>query len=286
MHINKWPAIATALALAAIALGGGATTGAAEAAGATPGTGVNFLSQCRYSHSAPDDPIVAPGGFGASHMHDFFGNRSTNAASMYASLQAASTSCRRLPDTAAYWTPSLYQNGTQVKPLGVNAYYLPAGKDPATIQPHPAGLKIIAGNSKSMTPQEMRVASWGCQGIVNPSPSPAPPVCPTGLKLRIQFPDCWDGRNLDSADHKSHMAYSTRARGAVHRTCPATHPVPVAALTLNVRYPITTNTGLALSSGGIYSGHADFFNAWNQAELTRLTQQCLNAATHCGGRGP
>ena len=111
-------------------------------------------------------------------------------------------------------------------------------------------------------------------------------MCPTGLKLRIQFPDCWDGVNLDSADHKSHMAYSARARRAMFRTCPATHPVPVAALTLNVRYPVTTNTGLVLASGGVYSGHADFFNAWDQAALERLTTQCLNAAIHCGARGP
>ena len=62
--------------------------------------------------------------------------------------------------------------------------------------------------------------------------------------------------------------------------------MPVAALTLNVRYPVTTNTGLALASGGVYSGHADFFNAWNQAALTRLTHACLNAAIHCGARGP
>lgn len=279
-------------ALGAIALAAGGMLASttpretAQAATAPAATDINFLSMCRYSHSAKDDPIVAPGTFGASHLHDFFGNRSTSAASTYASLQAAQTACRRTLDTAAYWTPSLYQNGAQVSPTGVNAYYRPAGKDPATIQPHPAGLKIIAGDSKAMTPQDMRIASWGCQGIANPNPSPAPPLCPTGLKLRIQFPDCWDGRNLDSVDHKSHMAYSIRLRGAAYRTCPATHPVPVPALVLNVRYPITTNAGLVLSSGGIYSGHADFFNAWNQAELARLTQQCINAAIHCGAKGP
>ncbi len=276
--------VVVAIVVAATAGGGPAPT--AEAAATAPKPGVNFLSPCGYSHSAKDDPIVAPGVPGASHMHDFFGNRSTDAASTYASLQAAGTLCRRPLDTAAYWTPSLYQNGVQVTPRGVNAYYLPARKDRATIQPHPAGLKIIAGDSKSLTPQTMRVASWGCQGIENPSPAPAPPVCPTGLKLRIQFPDCWDGMNLDSADHKSHMAYSARLRGALYRTCPPSHPVPVAALTLNVRYPVTTNTGLALASGGVYSGHADFFNAWNQAALTHLTQVCLNAAVHCGARGP
>jgi hypothetical protein len=28
------------------------------------------------------------------------------------------------------------------------------------------------------------------------------------LQLDVIFPDCWDGRHLDSPDHKSHMAYS------------------------------------------------------------------------------
>lgn len=279
-------AIAGIALLAAAATTGGAPRETAAAAPAPPKPGINFLSVCRYSHSAQDDPIVAPGMFGASHMHDFFGNRSTDANSTYASLQEASTTCRRQLDTAAYWTPSLYQNGVQVQPNGVNAYYRPSGKDPATIQPHPAGLKIIAGDSKAMTPQNMRVASWGCQGIAGPHLEPAPPACPTGLKLRIQFPDCWDGQNLDSENHKSHMAYSVRTRGAAYRTCPTTHPVPVAALTLNVRYPVTTNTGLVLASGGIYSGHADFFNAWNQAELARLAEQCINAKLHCGAKGP
>ena len=39
---------------------------------------------------------------------------------------------------------------------------------------------------------------------------------------------------------------------------------------------------LELASGGIYSAHADFFNAWNETALTRLTNGCLNALRHCG----
>src|SRR5262245_50693169 len=33
--------------------------------------GVNFVENCRYSHQAPDDPIVFPGQPGASHQHTF-----------------------------------------------------------------------------------------------------------------------------------------------------------------------------------------------------------------------
>ena len=30
----------------------------------------------------------------------------------------------------------------------------------------------------------------------------------TTLELHVLFPDCWDGKRLDSPDHQSHMAYS------------------------------------------------------------------------------
>ena len=41
------------------------------------------------------------------------------------------------------------------------------------------------------------------------------------------------------------------------------------------------NSGLALASGGQYSGHADFFNAWNQPTFQSLVTGCLNALRHC-----
>jgi hypothetical protein len=35
---------------------------------------------------------------------------------------------------------------------------------------------------------------------------------------------------------------------------------------------------------GQFSGHADFVNAWQQAELKRLVDYCLNALRVCGSR--
>ena len=43
------------------------------------GTVGQFVVECGYSHSAPDDPIVYPGQPGMSHEHDFFGNVTTDA---------------------------------------------------------------------------------------------------------------------------------------------------------------------------------------------------------------
>jgi hypothetical protein len=39
---------------------------------------------------------------------------------------------------------------------------------------------------------------------------------------------------------------------------------------------------VSLSSGGRYSAHADFFNAWNQGRLASLVRGCLNALRRCG----
>jgi hypothetical protein len=58
--------------------------------------------------------------------------------------------------------------------------------------------------------------------------------------------------------------------------------VPLPALALIVRYRHTGAAGLALSSGGVHSAHADFFNAWSQPELDRLVAGCLNSLRHCG----
>jgi Domain of unknown function (DUF1996) len=70
-----------------------------------------FVVRCRYSHTLADDPIVFPGQPGASHVHDFFGNVTTDAASTVESMLAGETTCRAASDTAGYWAPAVYLNG-------------------------------------------------------------------------------------------------------------------------------------------------------------------------------
>src|SRR6478672_8629705 len=70
-----------------------------------------FATLCRFSHEAPDDPIVFPGQAGRSHVHTFFGNATTDAASTYDSLRAGATTCRTEQDASSYWVPALYRNG-------------------------------------------------------------------------------------------------------------------------------------------------------------------------------
>jgi uncharacterized protein DUF1996 len=240
--------------------------------------GVNFVSGCRFSHENADDPIVFPGQPGKSHDHTFIGNDTTNAFSTLGTLLGASSSCRRAGDTAAYWVPTLISAaGKPILPRAASVYYRRLTLDP--VQAFPPGLKLIAGNSKATVPQSLKVTSWNCGPRGGVRPQSTIPTCPDagvrGLALHVQFPNCWDGKNLDAPDHQSHMTYSVRGR------CPAGHAVAVPAVQVNIRYPSAGGTSLVLSAGGQFSGHADFFNAWNQATLESLVNGCLNALRHC-----
>jgi hypothetical protein len=239
--------------------------------------GVNFVGSCAFSHMAMDDPIVYPGQPGASHDHSFVGNTTTNAFSTLQTLRAGSTTCRRAGETAAYWMPTLLLNGQMVAPSGATIYY--RRKTLTRVRAFPAGFKMIAGDKSATSPQGMQITFWNCGAAAGVPASTAVPTCPnTGgqsLRLHVNFPSCWDGQGLDSADHKSHMAYAVRG------ACPASHPVAVPAISLIYRYPITGGSGVTLSSGGQYSAHADFFNAWRQGRLVSLVNNCLNALRHC-----
>jgi hypothetical protein len=241
--------------------------------------GVNFVSVCRFSHRNHDDPIVFPGEPGKSHDHTFLGNTTTNADSTLESLLAGGTTCQRPGDTAAYWVPTLFAAGGEaVEPLGATIYYRRRTIAPLTA--FPPGFRMIAGSSKATSAQGRQITTWSCGVESGIPPSSDIPTCPTGrgmgLRLHVRFQDCWDGRSLDSADHQSHVAYSVQGR------CPRTHPVGLPAIALIVRYGIGGGDGLELASGGEYSAHADFFNAWNQQALRRLVGFCLNGLRHCG----
>lgn len=249
-----------------------------------PAVPIPFFSACSFSHRGPDDPIVKPNQPGASHSHDFFANTTTAANSTFESLAFGQTTCGRPLDKAAYWVPTMFLDGNAVTPIGINAYYRTGRRDPASIEPFPSGLKVVAGNAKTTGPQSARVVTFSCRGMGVPrqASSSVVPTCPTGrglgLAMSIHFPDCWNGKDLDSADHQSHMAYSFRG------ACPASHPVAVPALTVHVKYAIAGGASVSLASGPAFTAHADFFNAWDQAELTKLVENCINVQVECGAR--
>jgi hypothetical protein len=234
------------------------------------GNGSLFKSRCTPNHVAMDDPIVYPGQPGMSHEHVFFGNVTTNAASTYANLLGQATSCVVSADSAAYWIPQLYLNGTAVAPRFANAYYLADGAR-GRIVAFPPGLKVITGDSHATAPQSTTMIGWKCANQLSETLTAAPHVCAANVDqvLVMRFPDCWNGHDLDSADHRSHLAF--RVRGV----CPAGYPVVLPRLSFNVHYRLRSVTGLTLASGSIYSAHADFFNAWNQQILAALVRRNL-----------
>lgn len=242
---------------------------------APPLRGVNFISVCGFSHRGTDDPIVLPRQPGLSHDHTFYGNNSTDAFSTPAQLRQASTSCRRSGDRAAYWTPTLFAGGNAVVPTTLIAYY--RRNTTAPVKPFPPGIQIVAGNAKATAPQRLTVTWWDCGELTNVPRTASIPQCQDGnVTLHVVFPDCWDGKSLAYSGQKN-TAYS------VNHRCPKAYPVPLPALTLLVKYPLTTTTAsLELASGGQYSGHADFMNAWDATALSALVTKCLNAYRHCG----
>jgi hypothetical protein len=135
---------------------------------------------------------------------------------------------------------------------------------------------MIAGSAAARTAQSRAVTFWSCGPRGRGERFSSIPTCPGGrasdLHLHVNFPNCWDGERLDSRDHQSHMAYSSDG------VCPGSHPVEVPALSLVIDYGIVGGAGLELSSGGQFSGHADFVNAWNQRVLNVLVERYLNRA--------
>ena len=59
--------------------------------------------------------------------------------------------------------------------------------------------------------------------------------CAGGIRATVIYPSCWDGRNLDSPDHQSHVAYADGAALAGDK-CPTTHPVRIPQLMLEIMY--------------------------------------------------
>ncbi|WP_229069985.1 DUF1996 domain-containing protein [Actinoplanes sp. DH11] len=244
-----------------------------------------FLADCPFSHRLPDDPIIFPNLPGASHMHSFFGSTVTNASSTVDTLLNANSNCNPSIDKSSYWIPTLYRDNQPVEPVTGIFYYLGEGvRDDliAQTQPLPLGLRIVAGNAKAAGPADNTLARWSCLHAGHVGSSPDFVNCPAGSMLEsyLDFPHCWDGRNLDSADHKSHMAYP------VNNACPPSHPVVVPKLRQVMRYPVTGDPArLRLASGAGYTMHGDFFNAWPVAEMARRVNDCIRPIVKCGVDG-
>ncbi len=246
--------------------------------------GGQFRNNCRYSHALNDDPIVYPNQPGASHNHTFFGNTAIDAFSdkNKAHTYGNSTCNGGIANRSGYWSPSLVDAVTNavIKPLFALFYY--KTDKPANVVAPPKGLRMIAGNSSAQSSQDgvREILRWTCNDVYAGRQASIP-ACSGDLAKMVIFPSCWDGKNLDSPDHKAHMAYS------VGGGCPASHPVQIPDITVNVHYQVPSTTNLRLSSdnyvggaGGI-SGHADWMNGWDERVMNQIVNGCLRARKDC-----
>ncbi|GAP83249.2 putative WSC domain-containing protein [Rosellinia necatrix] len=246
------------------------------------------------------DPIVDPNAV-SKHVHTVLGANAFNFTMNYEDTQTASCStCKAVEDLSNYWVPNLYyhaQNGSFIpvrQTGGALIYYLQRfdPKDPNAAEgliAFPKDFRMLAGNPTNRnftnTP-EQRAVSFVCLGTEGPATYNMPNKnCPGGLRAQLIMPSCWDGRNLDSPDHKSHMAYPS---GLDNGVCPSSHPKRFITLFYEVNWSVDDFKNMwygneqpfVFSNGDPtgYGYHGDFVNGWDIPTLQRAINEC-NAAS-------
>lgn len=294
-----------------------------------------FRINCDFAHASYNDPVVFPNQENAAHLHRFYGNTLTDHTSTNESLfTLGESSCQgNLLNLSAYWVPAIitpqYDEQTAEPVLDAQGeqqfvmvpavvgdddvaheiFYYSAGIDDlAAIEPIPVGLRMIAGshNGQPGQAQDTSIVRWHCQSwesddSSNPNWSTSIPAClaPDRVRMDIFFPSCWNGVDLDSYDHKSHMAYPINEAGSNVKTCPASHPVALVRPSYHYAFgvkpdvydPATQSSlGWRLASDmytvdeqakGGHSLHADWVNAWHPEVMQALLDNCIKQGLDC-----
>jgi hypothetical protein len=278
---------------------------------APPSTTGAMRIACFVSSLKPDDPVVYPGKPGESHDHTVFGNNSFDAFQTAQSMLAAPrTACQGGKiNMSNYWIPTLIDilEYKPIIPKGL-IYYKTIFKhpvDPANPQPGetfihdlPVGLKMVSGDPNATAPYSNPfVYRWNCRQPDGTNKFyqyiPTDPViCKPGANLDVEvfFPSCWDGTNLDSPNHKSHMAVALTLKlpnGTSYRSCPASHPKAIINISFSFHYVITDIRRMRLvsdtdlSKPGGPTMHGDVFTAWNDKYMKMWMDYCIRGRRDC-----
>jgi hypothetical protein len=271
-----------------------------------------FRFTCNAGQLLYDDPIVFPGQPGKSHLHQFYGNTLANASSTYQSLRTSGQStCMSPLNRSAYWMPAMLNgHGQAIRPDYITIYYKRFPKDAADCKTAkgnggcvalPRGLRYIMGYRMAHMDDPHPGSHWfTCEGasktnnIIDTAKS-----CAVGKHLGVvtAAPECWDGKNLDSPDHQSHMGFRVRTPEGVN-LCPEDHPwvIPhfsmVAWYTIDQTLDLTGNPSWFLSSDDMNNDdkpdmkpgttlHADWFGAWDDDVMKTWTDNCIDRKLSC-----
>ncbi|MFJ1563606.1 DUF1996 domain-containing protein [Streptomyces erythrochromogenes] len=250
-------------------------------------------------HFNPDNVIVAPGvSNGAHHMHDYVGNVSTDAFSTNDSLARAGTTCGNGDQSTYYWpvlrlrdgkaerdaqAPGGGQDGnvgTILKPKQVTITF--KGSPEGKVKAMPRFLRIITGDAKALTNGTANAnASWSCTGFENRQLKDKYPICPKGSDVvrTFSFQSCWDGRNTDSANHRTHVAFADR-NGRCQKGFTA-----IPQLVQRIVYGVQPGSRIAVDSfpeqlHKPVTDHGDFINVMSNGLMNKAVS-CINDGRNC-----
>ncbi|OQU99815.1 hypothetical protein CLAIMM_05396 [Cladophialophora immunda] len=243
------------------------------------------------------DPIVSPGVV-SGHLHTIMGGNGFDFTMDYNSTQRSTcSSCTVTGDFSNYWIPALFyqhQNGTfeSVDQVGgATVYYLQRAGDGETLKAFPPGFRMVAGNPFKRTGGDdfaTQAISYNCLDYNGPAKPETPNFpnynCPDGLRSQVFFPSCWNGKDLDSPDHSSHVSYPANSYNS--GPCPADFPVHL----ISIFYEVIWDTGKfadqwygneqpfvwSMGDPTGYGGHGDFVMGWDPDLLQSAVDQCTN----------
>ncbi|KAF9007447.1 hypothetical protein BDQ17DRAFT_1539830 [Cyathus striatus] len=163
------------------------------------------------------DPIINPGQV-SGHTHSVLGGSNFRFTTTGDALRQSECTSIPIPqDKSAYWFPHLYfewNNGSFTSLDGGAVIYYLFSDTPGTTTAFPDDFRMISGDpmlrsydASSKAQQAVTFLCLDFNGVTTKFNNIPSGSCPSGIRAQINFPSCWDGKNSDSSDHKSHVAF-------------------------------------------------------------------------------